>query len=144
MKTSLNRFTSRLYTITGSPIALARPRFSKDSGNVWDSQKVLKHALIVDLEDQHAAAPLFTGALHLSVCFYMPLPKQMCYEKKLIRVKEHHVTRPDLSNMLKFIEDCAQGILFANDSAIVSTDALKCYSFEPRTEFTIIELGTHE
>jgi Holliday junction resolvase RusA-like endonuclease len=51
-----------------------------------------------------------------------------------------HIARPDLSNLIKFIEDIAIGILYGDDSIIAEIYARKCYDATPRTEFELIQL----
>jgi Holliday junction resolvase RusA-like endonuclease len=61
----------------------------------------------------------------------MPIPKTR--KKKNL----FHISRPDLSNMIKFYEDVAQGILFSDDSKIAKITATKVYDEMPRVEIII-------
>jgi Holliday junction resolvase RusA-like endonuclease len=51
----------------------------------------------------------------------------------------YHFYTPDTSNMVKYVEDVANGILYKDDCSIAKVIATKIYG-EPRTEFTITEL----
>lgn len=82
----------------------------------------------------------FEGPLHLEVTFYFAIPKSR--DKKLIQ-GTYHYYRPDLSNLIKFLEDIATGILFDDDCIISSITSKKCYDDCPRTEFIITELEEH-
>lgn len=70
--------------------------------------------------------------------FYMPIPKSFSQVKKnackwgLIE----HTSKPDRSNLEKFYEDCANGILWKDDSQITRGKIIKryCNDDNPRTE----------
>jgi Holliday junction resolvase RusA-like endonuclease len=126
------------YCIMGKPIPLDRPRFSQ--GHVWDSQKKLKHSWGVQLQQQHQDRPLFSDVpLHLEVEFFLPFPR-VTVKKQMLMVNKLHIARPDLSNLIKFVEDASTGILFLDDCIIASISSSKRYAEEPRTEFTFIEI----
>lgn len=126
------------YIIDGDPIPLARARHGK--GRTWDSQKQLKYQCGLQLQSQHSCKHLFSGPLHVDICFYLPLPKQA----KKAKNGHYHIFKPDLSNLIKFIEDVGTGILYKDDCLISSLSAVKKYSHNPRTEFTISELTPYE
>ena len=120
------------YIIIGTPIPLARPRFN--GRKIYDSQKHKKLVAGINLRHQHDNKPLYEGDLHLDVKFYLKIAS-----KKKISILEdtYHVYKPDLSNLLKFIEDVCTGIIYKDDSLICSVYAIKKYSSIPRTEFEI-------
>lgn len=121
-----------MYVLSGNPIPLARPRYS--NRNVWDCQKALKQTARTMLEEQHANLPLFSGPLILDVTFYIKVPRV----KRSKLCGKPHIYRPDLSNLIKFVEDVANGILYKDDSIIAQCIAQKFYDEEPRTEFRLI------
>jgi len=47
------------------------------------------------------------------------------------------MSRPDLSNYVKFLEDALNGVVWMDDAQIVKLVALKDYSDNPRVELTI-------
>ena len=120
------------YIIPGNPIPLARPRLVGKI--VYDSQKKLKRKIWELLILLHGNNPQYEGALHLSIVFFMKKPKG----KKL---ENWHQKRPDLSNMIKFYEDVASGIIFKDDAQIAKITASKVYDNVPRVEFTITSLN---
>lgn len=127
------------YTLEGTPTPLARPRKSPQ-GRLYDSQKDQRTADGWVLKVQHGVTPLFTGPLLLEATFYFGLPQS--YRKNWVdRLERPHVFKPDLSNLIKYIEDVATGILFKDDCIISSINAKKLYSKTPRTEFTLLETG---
>lgn len=124
-----------IYVIKGDPIALARPRYNKRT--VYDAQKNKKLVAGIELRNQHGSLPFLEGALHLDINFFLKIPtksKHSCLDNR------YHIYRPDLSNLLKFIEDIGTGIIYKDDSIICSINASKRYSVEPRTEFEVTVL----
>lgn len=123
------------YIIPGDPIALARCRFGND--RVWDSQKQLKTYWGIHLHNQHFRRPFYQGPLHIDVIFYMRIPRN---PKKNQKPYCWHTKTPDLSNLIKFIEDVGTGILYHDDRIIASMHARKQYDDNERTELIITEL----
>jgi Holliday junction resolvase RusA-like endonuclease len=121
------------YTIPGRPIPLQRPRFNPNGKRPWDPQKSIKKQIGTILAAQNKLRLLYEGPLELEVTFYFPAPIKSMYGK-------WYKARPDTSNLIKLVEDAAQGILFTDDCLICSIVARKLYADYGRTEFTLREL----
>jgi Holliday junction resolvase RusA-like endonuclease len=134
--------TSKQYIIFGNPIPLQRPRYTPSA--VWDSQKGLKMTCSGKLEEQHGSSPLFEGPLGMQIIFYMPIPHSVTHKKVTSKYNTYHFIKPDISNLIKFYEDVATGIVYKDDSIICHTFAEKRYDDGkgPRTEMTIFKLKT--
>jgi len=130
----------RKYVLKGAPVAWARP--VPAGKRVYDSQKQLKLMGGIELERQHDNAPLFMGPLHLEARFYFPIPASRTKQLNVL-IGTHHYFRPDLSNLIKLIEDMATGIVYKDDCLIASITAVKLYDVEPRTEFVITQLNNY-
>lgn len=122
------------YVVGGNPTPLARARHGNK--RCWDEQKSLKLVFGIHLRDQHEGSLFFEGPIHVDVSFFMPLPKSRTKKEP---DTPHHI-KPDLSNLVKFVEDVGSGILYKDDSIIASMNARKQYSENPRTEITIVQL----
>ena len=118
---------------------------------MWDPQKELKLITAISLRNQFEAQGIMTDLtklknevifhtpIHLDVIFYMPVPKTS--KIRMERAKEkYHFKRPDLDNLIKFVCDACMGVLYKDDSIIVSINAKKVYSSNARTVFTISEI----
>lgn len=126
------------YILKGKPIPLKRARFTSfPIPHVYDSQKLLKAESGLELRMQHGYSKLIDGPISLDVTFFMPIPTTYSKKKKASLMGQHHFKKPDLSNMIKYLEDVCIGIIFRDDSTIVTITAKKIYSDIPRTEFTI-------
>lgn len=121
----------KMYIIKGEPAALARTRLNVDQGRVYDSQKSLKFLAGVCLRSQHDDQPLLTGPLHLQVTFFMDIPPTSK------RKSAYHIYKPDLDNLIKFVCDVSNGIIFTDDCLVAKITATKIYDKNPRTEFTL-------
>lgn len=127
------------YVLNGKPVAWKRA-VPSHSHSMWDSQKQDKFCVARDLALQHDASPL-TEPLHLQIIFYLPIPQTA----RQLKNNDPHFFTPDLSNLLKFLEDAATGVLWNDDCIISSVTTKKVYSKEPRTELIIevLEKGNH-
>jgi len=129
--------------IKGNPVALQRPRFSCGLRGkpirVFDAQKSEKFLFGLELE-RTFSGEMLQGPLCLDVTFFMPLPNTSLKKKTEEFDGTYRDTIPDLDNMIKFICDACQHIIFENDSKVVKIAAEKIYAFEPRVEFTFKEI----
>ena len=128
------------YILTGSPVPLARARTSYVLKRCYDAQKQLKMIAGIEIQHQHGNRPLLSGPLSLDVTFYLPLARSMSLKRNKQLLGTYHTIRPDTSNLLKFIEDVCQNIVYKEDCIISVITAKKLYSNDPKTIFTIEEL----
>lgn len=126
--------------IPGNPIAKKRPRFARRGKFVttYNPQVSEEGKFIVMMQTQlngHQPIPKGTP-IQLQCFFNMPVPDSMPKKYRDIRP---HTKKPDLDNMIKFVKDCANGILWADDSQVFSVHASKEYAHKtnPSTEIII-------
>lgn len=118
---------TQIYTIIGEPIPLARPRFGKNK--VFDSQAQVKTGAGIQLRSQHRGEPI-TIPIHINASFFFPCSDRHTHGKP-------HAQRPDLDNLIKYLLDVSNNIIFKDDAQVVSIFAQKYYDLYVRTEFTI-------
>lgn len=79
--------------------------------------------------------------IHLPIrCEYefgMQAPDTLRKQKREAFLSEPHTKRPDLSNLVKFVEDTLKKIVIHDDSFVTSLSARKIYSLEP---YTIVKI----
>lgn len=120
--------------IDGKPIPLKRHRSRKWGDKVisYDSQieqkkqviaKVLEN--ICKLDPMPSEYPIFSGPIKAKMFFQYKMPKTG--KKKIADRGYIKMTRPDLSNLIKFYEDCIHEIVYADDAQIVEIEAKKYY-----------------
>lgn len=127
------------YIIPHPPIPWARAGVNSTTKVFFDRQKPYKRLYQYFLRSQHMNVPLIDCPVKLVVTFFMELPTTPKL-RKLREKQYYHYLRPDLSNLIKFLEDAAHGIIFADDCIIAHIDAKKVYKGEARTEFEIIKI----
>ncbi len=128
--------------IPGKPVAKARPRFARrgkfvttynpqesEEGKIrWELAARWKQALYL--------VPIESGIpISLTAYFQMPIPSGL--SKKKIDALRGHIKRPDLDNLIKTLKDCANGVIWADDSQVWRISAFKVYSDNPRTIVTV-------
>lgn len=127
--------------IPGIPIPKARARVKMRSNKIWtfDPQESLKNYTKQQLQQQIANNSKHLGPISIKLTFFFNYPKD--YFKW---ADPYHTERIDLDNLIKFITDCANKILFDDDKQIVEIYAKKLYSVQPRTEIEITPLHVVE
>jgi len=130
------------YVINQPPIPLKRPRVS--GSRVYDSQKSQKLIMGISLKGQHEkyGEESLTGLLHFDINFFFMLPINRNKKALLLRQKYHNY-KPDISNLIKMVEDvCVDSGIIQDDCIISSICSQKIYCPEdnPRTEFIITKI----
>ena len=128
-------------TVPGEPVAKARPRFTKN-GHVYTPKKTAVYEQVIGLHARAAmkGKKILTGAIKLSVTAYMPIPQSWSLKQKTKAMSGalRHTKRPDLSNIIKSVEDALNGIVYADDAQIDRYgESRKAFSSIPRTEIVV-------
>lgn len=131
--------------LIGKPIAKQRPRFFKRGGIVktYDAQHKDKACISNLLKAAVGDIELDSEKAYMArVVFFMPIPLSETKSNRnaLAWGLKSHVKKPDLSNMLKFYEDCANSIIYHDDSQLVTISMHKRYSVHPRVIVDIEEI----
>lgn len=128
-------------TISGNPIAKKRPRFARRGRYVttYNEQQTEEGKFIQIMMSQlKGHQPIPAGmAISMQCAFNMPVPASMPKKHHGIM---RHTKKPDLDNLIKFVKDCANGILWADDSQVIKVAAVKRYAYGaaiPSTEILI-------
>lgn len=122
------------FIIKGQPISLVRQ--DKLTQGYWDDLKKHKHEAVNQLEDQTKDIKPFEKPVHVEVNFYF-VPKGT---HKPLHPHGYNHSRPDISDLIRFVENITNGILFKDPSIISSITSVKKYSDQSRTEIIITEL----
>ena len=135
-------------TVLGEPKAQARHRHFQMKGvkhvQTYDPSKS-KIGTFASVVQEYAPTEPLEGAIYLEVNFYMGRPKNHYGSGKNANglkasSPEWHTGRPDIDNLIKFIQDALNKIYWRDDSIICQIIARKLYSEKPRTEITIKSL----
>lgn len=133
--------------VPGLPIAKGRARAFVRVGHVrhYTPEKTATYENLVRLAMQQAMQARgcvpFTGAVHLNLQIYLPIARSWSLKKQRRAAlgAELPTKKPDLSNVLKAIEDGGNGVAWLDDSQIVDIVLTKRYG-APRAEMQFWEL----
>lgn len=111
-------------------------------GRVYkDKKQELQENQLGWLIAQQAPAKPHEGAMILNVTAYLPIAASMNKKEKKLAADLFFLpfrVKPDLSNIIKHIEDVMTGLFFVDDKQICMINARKYYGESPRM---IIELS---
>lgn len=132
--------------IGGEPVAQGRPRLTTINGHAraYDPAKSGNYKQLIKLMAQQNAPDEPTeNPVILSVLIYRKIPKSFSKKKRmqidlgLLRP----TTKPDVSNVVKGVEDALNGVWYKDDSQIIGYGHVgKWYSDKPRVEIIMEEL----
>jgi len=126
-----------IYILRTEPTPKASARHGKY--RVYDGQRGLRLIQRVNLENQHDDRPMLKDIpLKMIVTFHLPMPVSWSNAKRKERDGKLHTSKPDTSNMTKWIEDLCTQLVYYDDCLIAQTVAEKRWASDPRTEFTIV------
>lgn len=135
-----------ILNLHGTPIPQKRPRFRRTETYVhtYDAQTSEKETYKWQIHSQFRNSPL-TQPLQIEIIFFMSIPKGTSFirKKEMIANHLHHMKRPDIDNMAKFVLDCMNGLIFQDDSQIWDLHCKKVYAENPGTLIKITP-STHE
>jgi Holliday junction resolvase RusA-like endonuclease len=131
--------------IPGAPIAKKRPRFCRRGQHVmtYNAQETEEGKVMWHIKSQLGAMePIMPGVpIALECRFEMPIPKSMPKRDRdaldIGFCGPAHVKKPDVDNLVKLLKDCCNGLVWHDDSQVVSMAASKVYAKDPRTVFTV-------
>ena len=142
--------TALRFFVPGKPIGKGRPRFVRATGRAYTPAKTANYETLVKLAAMDAANKAdmrpIEGAVRLTV------------EAKFERPASHYGTgrnaatlkataparptgKPDADNILKAIGDAGNGVLWRDDSQIVSVRVHKWYCFPNEAEGVLIDVA---
>jgi len=128
----------------GIPIACSRPRCNFATRSVYEEpeQAKKKEGARWQLKSQYREKPI-EAPVYLDITFYLPIPKSASKPKQtqMLNGVIHHINKPDIDNLQKFVLDCLNGIVIEDDRRVVEIRARKIYSTKPGTLIRIYSSG---
>lgn len=123
------------FTVRMVPTAKGRPRSFVRGGRAMhytpDKTDQAERDFIA-LADQHAPASPLEGPVGLILEFEFPIPPS--WSKRRKADAHHHVSRPDLDNLVKLVTDAMtrSGRWWRDDSQVARVVATKVYGLAPQ------------
>jgi Holliday junction resolvase RusA-like endonuclease len=125
--------------IPGKPIGKKRPRFARAGKFVktYNDQQTEEGLFMWHLQQQWKQEPL-ERPISMKMRFVMPIPKGTSATRSFSMMDSEHTKKPDLDNLIKFVKDCCNEIVWRDDSLVWQIDAVKVYGYPARTEIEIL------
>jgi Holliday junction resolvase RusA-like endonuclease len=128
-----------MITILGNPLGKQRARTLK-SGRSYTPEQTVNYENFVKMCYIEQKGEFFGDKpLRMEITAYYPIPKSTSKKKisMMLTGEIRPTKKPDLTNVIKSIEDGLNGIAYKDDSQIVTLITLKKYGLEPRVELGI-------
>ncbi len=137
-----NGMESLTLKFDGNPTPLQRPRFGA-RGKVYTPQKSQSTKRRMAIEALHfmKGRKLLSCPVEIEIHFKMKMPKS---PKPHQREGAPHYYRPDLSNLIKLVEDALNEVVWTDDAVISKIIAVKSYSEHPCTVVKVKEIHANE
>lgn len=130
--------TSIRFTVPGPPRGKGRPRFvsTPRGGRTYTDAQTASYENLVKMCARAAGAEIIDGPVEMRIAVYLPIPQSAPKKRQaaMLSGAECPTKKPDLSNVLKSIEDALNLIAYRDDAAIVSMTMTKHYAIEPRVD----------
>lgn len=131
------------FFIPGEPVAKGRARSTK-SGFHYTPEKTIRYESTVALFGNQAMAgkDIIINPVNMELFIFMPIPGSWS-KKKQERAHKGEIRpaiKPDISNLLKSVEDGLNGIIYKDDSQIIECSIKKFYSKTPGVSVKITEI----
>ena len=106
------------FVIPGKPFAWKRPRFNRASGATFnDATQEAYFSTVASIAQRHTNGPI-DGPVSLGIAATFAMPKSWSNKKRAAMAGQHHTQKPDLSNLVKAIEDACNRVLFRDDAQV--------------------------
>ncbi len=136
------------FRIPGKPIAKARPKFVRKGSymGAYNPQETEESRFLWEVKQRVPAewSPL-EGVITLWCEFKFKRPKSHFgtgknADKLKPSAPKYHLQKPDLDNLVKFVKDCLNKVVWMDDKQIVEAKALKrwCSEYEKEESFIVV------
>jgi len=126
-------------TIPGNPVGKQRARVCR-TGHAYTPLHTVNYEALVK-QTFAAKYPDFVpmpGPVRMILSIYL-MPSKKTQRKLKEGIRVYPTIKPDISNVLKSIEDALNGLTYVDDKQIISVYAEKKYSQRPCVEIIVAE-----
>ena len=132
-------------SVEGNPCSQKRHRHAKRGRRIitYDPSSEDKKKFKTQVQSKIKGRPL-KKPLGLSVCFYIRRPKKHYRTGKFSHLLKKNspkicIQKPDIDNLIKFVLDACNDLLWEDDKLIYEIESRKVFSENPRTEIEVWE-----
>lgn len=132
----------RKFIIPGKAVPKARPRVTKKGftytpKTTKDFEKLVRDSYIAEFGGNSLFPPQMPLAMVVEFQFQPPKSWSRQKKKKAIDKEIYPISRPDVDNLLKGVQDALNGVAYPDDSQIIAITARKTYSTYEQTRVAI-------
>jgi crossover junction endodeoxyribonuclease RusA len=142
------------FSVLGMPIAQGSKRVVPTKAGpraIESNEKTLRpwrQEIAVEAQQRMGSTPLWRGPVRVTAYFFMPRPKGHYGTGRNADTLRPSAPRfpsskPDLDKLLRAVLDALSGIVFADDSQVVSLDIAKLYA-DGRSPGVTVEVSLRE
>jgi Holliday junction resolvase RusA-like endonuclease len=117
--------------IEGDPIPLARARGARSG--FYDPQHIAKRNFAIDVLSKIPRDKLIETPISFDLIFVIKMPKSWSLKKRAKTLDTPHAQTPDIDNLVKFIFDALNGVIYNDDSQIFKVEAVKMWGESGKT-----------
>jgi Holliday junction resolvase RusA-like endonuclease len=121
--------------IDADPIPLQRARGARNG--FYDPQHIAKRNFALEVMSKIPRTKLIETPISFDMIFVIKMPKSWSLKKRAKFLNQPHTTRPDIDNLVKFIFDALNNVLYNDDAQIYKEEAQKMWG---ETGKTILEI----
>ena len=103
---------------------------TSDNAKVKPWQEIVAYAA-----QQYRPPQIWVGGIKIRLHFYFLRPKSVSEKKR-----PYHTVKPDIDKITRSTFDALKGVIFADDSQVVSMAVSKSYGESPRVDVEIWEV----
>lgn len=129
-------------TIPGEPMGKARPRVTK-TGFIYTPKKTVNYETLIKelFIMKYPDFQPIEGPVEMVLNAWLKMPKSSNKKTGAMLIGEIRPTKkPDMSNILKSVEDALNNLAYNDDKQIVELTLKKRFSHRPRIELEIAEI----
>ncbi len=131
--------------LLGEPVAWARTRISK-TGSLFTPKRQRNNAVALKLlaQQEMIGREPFDGPVRVDLIAEFAIPKSYSRAKRAAALLRdiRPAKKPDLSNIIKQVEDAFNGVVYRDDCQIVEYRTLqKVYGGQPKILVTVTQIG---
>lgn len=129
------------FTVPGLPKGKGRHRLGKAGNTYTPTDTVIYENLVRTMYYNECGNKKLEGPLGAIVGIFYSIPKSESKKRRglMLENKIQVTKKPDIDNVLKSVFDSLNKIAYDDDSQIVSVEAAKYYSDNPRVEVKLFE-----
>lgn len=134
-----------IFDVPGDPKGKGRPRFAKRGKftKVYTDQQTLDYENVIRVHASQAIGSSQPLETPINVYLYVRLPIPQSYSKKrkeaCLSGSERPTKKPDIDNIAKAFLDAMNGVIYLDDTQVVSLHVNKLYSAVPGVDVMIRE-----